>query len=166
MIAFYQKRHSVDSSTNQMSSGRSSRFTSGLTPVEEAFVWKMEELSKKNVDFGEVASETLREVLGDTPSQVLYMMLGGAAMKRPPLFARGLSRIFGEGAVAIFNAIAMHADGDGHGRNGESQPSRYESIVQKLGTPSSKENRKASYLHDHRLKEDWDDILERRKRQE
>lgn len=128
--------------------------------VEDLFVLGMEELIRAGLEFDDVARATLRDVLGESSVEVLFLTFGNLA-ENPLKFTQKLSIIFPKATVGIIlDLVAKRA------RATIASPrvlkdSKYDALMRKLGElPGIKpQERKQALLHDHRVKDELDELV-------
>ena len=76
-----------------------------MKDYEEDFVKKMIAYKRRGVDMNALAKEALAGQLGEGPAEILLMSLGDAANMNPKMFAIEMTRMFGRGAISIFEPI-------------------------------------------------------------
>jgi hypothetical protein len=125
-----------------------------LDDCQIAFVEQMKKHMEEGMDFAIVAQETLVDTLGESPSEVLFKMIGKAGVSQPELFVSRVSVILGEGAVNILASIEVKAV---RWRELvlETHESAYESLMGSLVHvyEVQTENSGTVLLHDHRIKD-------------
>jgi hypothetical protein len=75
-----------------------------LKEYEEEFIKKMIAYRNRGVNMGELAREALTSQLGEGPAEILLLSIGRTATN-PRLFAMEMTRMFGRGAISIFEPI-------------------------------------------------------------
>jgi hypothetical protein len=128
-----------------------------------SFVRKMREHMAEGMNFAEVAQETVAESMGESPSEVLFKMIGKEGVARPELFVQRIESMLGEGVTAILSLIEERAGRWRELRSLESPAvSTYESIMQNLiqVTEVRGGSSVTVLLHDHRIKDQLDSYAE------
>ena len=126
------------------------------TACEQAFVDRMKPLMDEGMDFAVVAQETLVDTMGETPSQVLFKVIGKAGIMRPDLFAQRVSQFFEEGASDLLAAVESRALKWREIGSVAVTASAYESLMGTLISVASYSsyNSGTVLLHDHRIKDE------------
>jgi len=122
-----------------------------LNNYEKVFVLKMTPLRKAGIDFGALAREALTGKFGGA-TDVMLRDLSPDALREPDHFVKELSRIFGQGAVAIYEPIAKYVD---MGLYGPERDSPVLNLIRQIGEPQKgvTESNTIS-LHEHRIKDE------------
>jgi len=122
-----------------------------LNDYEKVFVLKMTPLRRAGIDFGSLAREALTGKFGGA-TDVMLRGLSPDAMREPECFVKELSRIFGQGAVAIYEPITKYVD---MGLYGPRQDSPVLDMLRQLGEPQEGETESNKILlHEHRIKDE------------
>ena len=130
----------------------------GELELQEQFTVGLQELISLGLDFKRVVQETLREVLGETPSEVL-MMAFRTMTNSPKIFAQKISNVFPPATVAIIlDLVAKRARSSLANLGGAEGTSQFDVLIQTLGEmPGVKApERKQTLLHDHRVEDELD----------
>jgi hypothetical protein len=131
-----------------------------MNKQDAAFAAKMCDLSEKGVDFQVFARKVLKEFLGESPSEVLFIFLGAKAARRPDLFPDRLRRIFGEGAHALMRELMERADA--YEPAPKAEKPLHEVLAYQIRGEGHSQGVSATYLHDHRMRDEWDDMIRNR----
>jgi hypothetical protein len=122
-----------------------------LNDYEKVFVLKMGPLRKAGIDFEALAREALTGKFGGA-TDVMLRGLSPDALREPEYFVKELSRIFGGGAVAIYEPIAKYVD---MGLYGPKQDTPVLGLLRQLGQPQGGGTESnAIFLHEHRVKDE------------
>jgi len=122
-----------------------------LNDYEKVFVLKMMPLRKAGIDFEALAREALTGKFGGA-TDVMLRNLSTDALREPEYFVKELTRIFGRGAVAIYEPIEKYVD---MGLYGPRQDSPVLDLLRQLGQPQSGDTESnATLLHEHRIKDE------------
>jgi hypothetical protein len=128
--------------------------------LSEYFINRMDELVQAGLDFKSVAQETLRGVLGEGPSEVLIGFVGVAALKDARTFVTRLARVFSDGMAVICGLIIENGEASLASPVESSQISTFESLMREMKPKSAGEHEsKGNYLHDHRKKDELDELV-------
>jgi len=127
-----------------------------------SFANKMCDLAESGLDFTSFTKTALSDFLGESPSEVLFVCVGKAAIRRPDMFAKSLRRIFGEGAGPILRELEERADEHIRNKSTSEVPLLEELAAQIRGSGAAHQVGVPTYLHDHRLRDSWDELLEKR----
>jgi hypothetical protein len=121
---------------------------------EISFVGKMKKHIEEGMDFATVTEETLVDTLGESPSEVLFKMIGKSGVTQPELFVDRVSRVLGEGAKTVFASVEDYAE-RWRELGSRIQESPFESLMGSLVQISQvqTENAGTILLHDHRIKD-------------
>ncbi|MDA4124078.1 MAG: hypothetical protein OK438_01315 [Thaumarchaeota archaeon] len=122
-----------------------------MNDYEKTFILKTTRLRNSGVDFQELAREALTGKFGGAVD-VLLRDLSGRALNEPEHFVREMSKMFGRGAMGVYEPIIKYVD---MGLYGSSQAPPILGLLQQLGpaqSPTSGE--KPVFLHEHRIKDE------------
>jgi len=122
-----------------------------LNGYEKSFVAKMGRLTNAGIDFEDLAREALAKKFGGA-TDVLLRGFSTDALQKPEIFVKELARVFGNGAMGIYEPIVKYAD---LGLYGSKQDSPVLAMLRQLG-PSQGEitSAKGVLLHDYRIKDE------------
>jgi len=122
-----------------------------LNDSEKVFVLKMAPLKRAGIDFEALAREALTGKFGGA-TDVMLRDLSQDALREPEYFVKELSKIFGRGAVAIFEPIEKYID---LGLYGPERDSPVLGLLRQLGQPQSgTPESNTIFLHEHRVKDE------------
>jgi hypothetical protein len=122
-----------------------------LNEYEKSFVLRTTRLKTAGVDFQGLAREALTGKFGGA-ADVLLRDLSERALNEPEYFVQEMSRVFGRGAMGVYEPIIKYAD---LGLYGSSQASPILGLLQQLGPAQSEgSGEKPVFLHDHRIKDE------------
>lgn len=118
-------------------------------------------MRRAGLDFNAIARETLTEILGETPSEVLFMAFGNLT-ESPKTFARKLSLMFPERTVTIIlDLVAKSARASLANPASAGSDSQFERLIREMellpGIRS--EGPKLALLHDHREEDELDRLV-------
>ncbi len=133
---------------------------------EEAFIARINKLTASGLDFRVMAERALPEIMGESPSAVLLSWAGDESLEDPEKFVTAVSRIFGPSAASIYAAIARIAESEARKPDTpeQSPESLLADVISATGLGSEAEARgETNYLHSHRIKDKWDELLEAEK---
>ncbi|HEV2225409.1 MAG TPA: hypothetical protein VGR56_01240 [Nitrososphaerales archaeon] len=123
-----------------------------MNDYEKAFVERMSRLERGGVNFELFAKEAVEAKFGGA-AEVVFRGLKGDAFMNPEVFVRELSRVFGRGAMGIYEPIMKQAErGMIASSSGNSSP--YDSLLRQLGVPQGPAPVQGVMLHDHRVKDE------------
>ncbi len=135
-----------------------------MEKYEEEFLVRIHQLMAAGLDFEATVREALLETVGETPSGVLLNWLSAGSLQNPGSFVKDISRFFGQGAVSILNSIVVVAESlviQPPVQQAENpMSSLVVSIIASAEGSSQEESipaKKAVYLHDHRIRDEWDE---------
>ncbi len=126
-----------------------------MRDYEVTFVSRMRDRMEEGMNFAEVAQESLADNRGESPSEVLFKMIGKAGVMQPEPFVARVSSVLGEGARTIFASIEDRAD-RWRELSAESVPaSAYESLMGSLVVVCQGQagGSATALLHDHRIRD-------------
>jgi len=128
-----------------------------LSDYGKDFVLKVGRLTKGGIDFEDLTKAALSGRFGGA-TDVLLRDLSGAALKDPEQFVRETSRIFGRGAIGIYEPIIRFVD---LGLYSKESDSPILELIRQLGPPNGghAEPSKA-LLHEHRVKDEQGNYAE------
>jgi hypothetical protein len=95
---------------------------------ERSFMEAMAEASSRGQSFRQLVDRGARAKLGEVPGEIFLRSLSKAARLDPRYFVPETSRLFGNGASAIFEAVIAESERDDSPQSG----SAYEAVVQEL----------------------------------
>jgi hypothetical protein len=131
---------------------------------QEDFVARIRLLMKSGLNFELVARETLHDLFGESPSAVLVSFLGKPGMSDPQLFVEKLGKMFQRTDLPVFELVLKRAEASLDSRQIQ-EATTYERVMTDLRSakPESdeSEDKNASYLHDHRKKDQVDEWQEK-----
>ena len=109
----------------------------------------------RGIEFEALARQTLADVIGGSSYEALMVMIGNEGVGDPEAFARRLMETLGDGAVAICNVIEAQAAEEVPSARSIPAVARFEASAQRtgldvLGPP----RKKATYLHDQRMRDE------------
>jgi hypothetical protein len=131
------------------------------TGLEEQFGKAMKELIAAGLDFDEVASETVKDILGDSP----YLMLAPKfkSGSSPGDLLRGFSSVFPPSVVGtVATLISKRAMESLSSPSSQSKYPEYVLLLeklQKLPAQNIESGRNTRPLHDHREEDELDKIV-------
>lgn len=120
----------------------------------------MHELVKQGLSFPEVAKETLGEIVGETPSGVMFLAFGDFT-QTPRKFVEKVTLMFPAATQGILLAlVAKRAKSSLASPGTFVGDSQYEFLVRKLGELQDvKMSAKATPLHNHRSEDELDRLV-------
>jgi hypothetical protein len=121
-----------------------------LNEYEKSFVLKTERVKAAGVDFQGLAREALTGKFGGA-ADVLLRGLSPRALSEPESFVHEVSKIFGRGAMGVFEPITKYVD---LGLYGSSQNSPILALLRQLGPATGADQAKPVLLHDHRVQDE------------
>jgi hypothetical protein len=121
-----------------------------LNDYEKSFVLRMQRLRGTGIDFGALAREALVGKFGGA-TEVLLRGLSPDAMVNPDLFVKELTKIFGRGAIGVFEPIVKYVDMGLYSGAGDTPVL---ALLRQLGPPSSGLAQGGLPLHDHRIQDE------------
>ncbi len=101
-----------------------------MKDYERTFVSQMEAASRDGTSFQTVSDAAIKHKLGDGPGEILLRSLSKAARVDPGYFVREVSKVFGRGAIGIYDAIVDEARERRHASAPEE--TAYQSTVEEL----------------------------------
>jgi len=110
----------------------------------------MQRLRGAGIDFEAVAREALVGKFGGA-TEVLLRDLSPAALANPDQFVKELSKIFGGGAMGVYEPIVRYVDMGLYNRGGDSPVL---ALLRQLGPPTEGLTLGGMPLHDHRVKDE------------
>jgi hypothetical protein len=128
-----------------------------MNPAEESFVRSIKERVRTRTIFRLAVIEGVCGFMGETPAEVLLFSIGEAALNNPALFVRGLSKIFGQGALPVYDAIMEVAEDPSWVAERELEAAELKA-EESRSLPASYQHslpRTTTYLHDHRIPDDF-----------
>jgi len=122
-----------------------------LNDYEKSFVLKMQRVMRAGVGFEALAREALVGKFGGA-TEVLLRDLSTQALDDPELFVKELAKIFGRGAMGVYEPIVRYVD---MGLYSQAPNSPVLSLLRQLG-PSMSGGTVAGGvpLHEHRIKDE------------
>lgn len=122
-----------------------------LNDYEKSFVARMGRLASAGIDFEDLAREALTGKFGGA-TDVLLRDLSTVALREPEHFVKELSKIFGSGAMGVYEPIVKYVD---LGLYGSKRDSPMLGLLRQLG-PAQGEDPSANryFLHEHRIKDE------------
>ena len=122
-----------------------------LNDYEKSFILKMQRVMRAGVGFDALAREALVGKFGGA-TEVLLRDLTPQALDDPELFVRELAKIFGRGAMGVYEPIAKYVD---MGLYSQASNSPVLALLRQLGPPMSSETVAGGVpLHQHRIKDE------------
>ena len=121
-----------------------------MNDYEKSFVLKMQRLKRVGIEFEALAREALVGKFGGA-TEVLLRDLRPEALVDPDLFVKELTKIFGRGALGVYEPIVKYVDMGLYSRGGDSPVL---ALLGQLGPPSGGLAQGAMPLHDHRIKDE------------
>jgi hypothetical protein len=121
-----------------------------MNDYERYFVEKMKVVQTGGIDFGDLSKEALGGKFGGA-AVVLLRDLSPEALKEPERFVLEMSRIFGRGAIGVFEPIIRYVE---MGLYTPSQDSPIQSLLLKLGPSKGQAEQSGIPLHEHRIKDE------------
>lgn len=111
----------------------------------------------QGMDFASVAQESLVDTLGETPSEVLFKMIGKMGVSRPEVFIDRISRVLGEGSRDLLSAVEGYATRWRELRVEAAPESAYESLMGSLAQVAAFQTNNGGtiLLHNHRVKDEF-----------
>jgi hypothetical protein len=122
----------------------------GLNDYEKTFILRMRRLRGSGIDFEALAREALVGKFGGA-TEVLLRDLSPGALSNPDLFVEELSKIFGRGAMGVYEPIVKYADMGLYSRGGDTPVL---ALLRQLGQSSAGPPEAGMPLHDHRIKDE------------
>lgn len=99
-----------------------------MKDYERSFVETMNYKIQSGLSFPLLMQGALRSKLGDVPGDILYRSLSKGARVDPTYFVREVSKSFGRGAMAIYDAVVSQAEAPAQPRVADA----YESTIKQL----------------------------------
>jgi hypothetical protein len=122
-----------------------------LKDYEKSFLLKTAWLKGEGIDFGGVAREALTGKFGGA-ADVMLRGVSGRALNEPEYFMQEMSRIFGRGAIGVYEPIVQYVEQGLHGSSGASPVL---GLLRQLGPArSASSSEKPILLHEHRIKDE------------
>ncbi|MGD0478175.1 MAG: hypothetical protein ABSB29_08430 [Nitrososphaerales archaeon] len=122
-----------------------------MNDYEKSFVTKIGRLTNVGIDFEDLAREALAKKFGGA-AEVLLRGLSTDALREPEHFVKELSRIFGRGAMGIYEPIVKYVD---LGLYGSKRDSPLLEMLRQLGSAQGEvSSAKGILLHDYRIKDE------------
>ncbi len=128
-----------------------------MDDYERAFLLKTVRLSRSGVNFEELAREALSSKFGGA-TDVLLRGLSPEILADPNLFVKAMSKMFGRGALGIYEPIVKYVDLGIYGTGGSSPILE---LIRQLGPAAATgEERKLTPLHDQRIADEHGDYAD------
>jgi hypothetical protein len=121
-----------------------------MNDYEKSFILKMDRLRGAGIDFEALAREALVGKFGGA-TDVLLRDLSPDALINPNLFVKELSKIFGRGAMGVYEPIVKYVD---MGLYSGAQDSPVLALLRQLGPSIAGLEQGGRPLHDHRIKDE------------
>lgn len=122
-----------------------------MNDYEKSFVLKIERVTRDGVDFESLTRQALGGWFGGA-TDVLLKDLSPSALREPESFVQEMSRLFGRGAMGIFQPITRFVDLGLYHHDGNSAMAE---LIGKLGPPQGNlADPKKILLHEHRIKDE------------
>jgi hypothetical protein len=122
-----------------------------LNDYEKSFILKMQRVRRGGIDFEALAREALVGKFGGA-TDVLLRDLSPQALNDPELFIKELTKIFGRGAMGVYEPIVRYVD---MGLYSQASGSPVLYLLRQLGPYSGSEtNAGGVLLHEHRVKDE------------
>ena len=111
----------------------------------------MGRLTNAGIDFEDLAREALTGKFGGA-TDVLLRDLSPTALREPEYFVKELSRIFGNGAMGVYEPIVKYVD---LGLYGSKRDSPVLGLLRQLGPAQGEDpSTNRAFLHEHRIKDE------------
>jgi hypothetical protein len=127
-----------------------------LYDYEKLFISKMARLRGSGVEFETLAREALSGKFGGAVD-VLLKDLSAEALRNPEDFVREMSKIFGRGALGVFEPIVRYVE---LGMYGQKQDSPILQLLREIGPASGNASSNGILLHVHRVKDEQDNYAD------
>ena len=121
-----------------------------MNDYEKSFILKMQRLGGAGIDFEALAREALVGKFGGA-TEVLLRDLSPEAMVNPDQFVKELSKIFGRGAMGVYEPIVKYVDMGLYSRGGDTPVL---TLLRQLGPPVGGLSEGGMPLHEHRVKDE------------
>jgi len=122
-----------------------------LNDYEKSFILKMQRVMRAGVGFEALAREALVGKFGGA-TEVLLRDLTPRALDNPELFVKELARIFGRGAIGVYEPIVRYVD---LGLFSQTPDSPVLALLRQLGPSLGGETVEGGVpLHEHRIKDE------------
>jgi len=121
-----------------------------LNDYEKSFVLKMQRIRGAGIDFEALAREALVGKFGGA-TEVLLRDLSPGALSDPDQFVKELSKIFGRGAIGVYEPIIRYVDMGLYSTGGDSPVL---ALLRQLGPATGGLTQNGMPLHDHRVKDE------------
>jgi len=122
-----------------------------LNAYEKAFVLKTKRVKSAGIDFQGLAREALTGKFGGA-ADVLLRDLSARALSEPEYFVQEVSRIFGRGAMGVYEPIVKYVE---MGLYGSNNSSPVLALLRQLGPAgSADQGNKPVMLHDQRIQDE------------
>jgi hypothetical protein len=131
-----------------------------MRSYQKIFHFRMAELVPKPKDFESVVRYSLRKILGESSSEVLFMTLGRRAFEDPRIFEAAVTRMFGTGAESICRSIESYAaEGSWSARVEGVYEATHEALASDILSANrfrkKEETKRSVILHDQRIKDEF-----------
>ena len=139
-----------------------------MVGFEREFVHHIKKSPITGHEFGRLVKETLEETMGIAGSFVVLSAMEGTSVQNPVVVSRELSGLFGAGAESVLRAIAVRANEYLNQKMEERETAPFRDPRPQMAGPEERFGItpiKQVYLHDHRLKDDLDEYVERMSRE-
>ncbi len=122
-----------------------------MADYEKAFLVRTVQLCRTGINFEDLAREALLAKFGGA-TDVLLGGLSQETLADPNLFVRAMSRMFGGGAIGIYEPIVKYIE---MGLHGPRESSPVLDLIRLLGPPTdSLQQVEGVVLHDHRVEDE------------
>jgi hypothetical protein len=122
-----------------------------MNASEKAFLSKSNWMVKSGISFEALAREALAAKFGGSSESILRG-LSFEALARPESFLASMSRLFGNGAIAIYDPITKYIDKGLYTAEGYSPVL---DLIRRLGVPKrGGQTAPGVFLHDHRVQDE------------
>ena len=121
-----------------------------MNDYEKSFITRMNRLRGTGIDFGALAREALVGKFGGA-TEVLLGDLTPEALVNPDLFVKELTKMFGRGAMGVYEPIVKYVDMGLYSSAGDTPVL---ALLRQLGTASAGQTQGGKPLHDHRIKDE------------
>jgi hypothetical protein len=122
-----------------------------LNDHEKSFLLRTAWLKDEGVDFEGVAREALTRKFGGA-ADVMLRGVSGRALNEPEYFMKEMSRIFGRGAIGVYEPIVEYME---QGLYGSREASSVLGLLRQLGPAHGDgSGEKPILLHEHRIKDE------------
>ena len=123
---------------------------------DQLFAGAMVALEGKGVSFGQVARQTMKELIGDTPFEAVTILLGRDGFSAPSVFVVRLRSIFSGGTQSICDVIERRAAEGVRSSHDIAEVAAFEDAAHRHTESRYAEapRRKDVFMHDHRVRDD------------